>query len=100
MSFHPQFVTLGRRSVPACLALILCFLQQGALRAEGPSGAPDLRLYVSYAAKPDPQIVLSHDFCILDPAAEAPLAEGRAMGRTILARVRAVEVAQGSSAAQ
>lgn len=59
-----------------------------------------MRLFVSYAAKPDARDVLAHEFCILDPAAEVPLAEGRARGHTHLAYVSTVEAAPNSPAAE
>jgi hypothetical protein len=62
--------------------------------------SPDARLFVSYASKPDPQAVLAHDLCILDPAADVPLVQGRTMGHTHLAYVSAVDVAPGTAAAQ
>jgi hypothetical protein len=61
--------------------------------------SPDARLFVSYALKPDPQAVLAHDLCILNPAADVPLIEGRAMGHTHLAYISALEVTSGTEAA-
>jgi hypothetical protein len=61
----------------------------------------DARLFVSYAARPDPQAILVHDLCILNPAADdVPLAQGRALGHTHLAYVSTVEVTAGTPAAQ
>ena len=61
---------------------------------------PEVRLLVNYSARPDPQTVLAHTLCILDPAAEAPLALGRAMGHTHLAYLSTVEVAPQTPAAE
>jgi hypothetical protein len=67
--------------------------------AEAPSVTGE-RLFISYAAKPDPRAVLAHNLCILDPAAEFSLEPGHALGHTYLAYVSTVEVAPDSPAAK
>ncbi len=64
-----------------------------------PPSESEVRLFVNYSAKPDPHTVLAHNLCILDPAADVPLALGRAMGHTHLAYVSVVEVAPDTPAA-
>ncbi len=80
-----------RRVMVASAALLgMSALASGADIAPLPA---DLRLYLNYAAKLESKAVLAHNFCILDPASNAPLEQGRALGHTHLAYVPAVEVA-------